>query len=122
MSAHPIVHIEIPTQNPTTASEFYSTVFGWKIEADAEMDYVMFDAGNQLGGGFPKIDGEMFKGNDLIVYIDTDDIEATLATIEAHGGKALLPKTEIPTIGWFAFFADPSGNRMALYKSMRDAG
>ena len=121
MSVHPIVHIEIPARDPNATGEFYAAVFGWKVEADASMDYVMFDPGVQPGGGFPKIDGEMFKGNDLIVYIDADDIEATLAKIEAHGGKALLPKTEIPTIGWFAIFADPDGNRMALFKSLREA-
>ena len=52
----------------------------------------------------------------VIVYIQADDIPAALAKIEAHGGKTLLPQTEIPGVGWFAFFVDPTGNRMALYK------
>jgi hypothetical protein len=72
-------------------------VFGWKIEADPRWITSPIPAPNRRR--LPKIDGEMFKGNDLIVYIDTDDIRATLAEIEAHGAKALLPKTEIPTIG-----------------------
>jgi predicted enzyme related to lactoylglutathione lyase len=29
-----------------------------------------------------------------------------------------MPKQEIPAIGWFAFFADPTGNRIGLFKGM----
>ena len=56
---------------------------------------------------------------DVTVYIDTEDIDVTLKQIEKAGGKTLLPKTEIPGIGWFAQFADPTGNRMALYTALR---
>jgi ferritin-like metal-binding protein YciE len=27
----------------------------------------------------------------------------------------LLPKTEIPGMGWYAIFADPTGNRLGLF-------
>jgi uncharacterized protein len=37
---------------------------------------------------------------------------------ESLGGKILMPKTEIPHVGWWAAFADPTGNRIALYTSM----
>jgi predicted enzyme related to lactoylglutathione lyase len=90
----------------------------WKIEAQPEMDYVMFDVEPGPGGGFPKADGETYKKGDVIVYISTDDIEATLAKVEELGGKTLLPKTEIPNMGWFAFFSDPTGNRVGLYTGM----
>jgi len=55
----------------------------------------------------------------LLVYLATDDIDATLATVEAHGGKTVLPKTEIPHVGWWAVFTDPTGNHLALYTSVR---
>ena len=51
----------------------------------------------------------------MIIYIDSEDIEADLKKIETMGGKKLLGKTEIPGRGWYALFADPTGNRMALY-------
>jgi predicted enzyme related to lactoylglutathione lyase len=54
----------------------------------------------------------------VVIYIDTDDIDEMLGRIEAAGGKTLLPKTEIPGMGWFAFFADPTGNRIGLYTTM----
>jgi len=121
MSDHPIVHIEIPAHNTKAASQFYADVFGWKITTDPNFDYHMFSAEGGPGGGFVNI-GEMggvtYKQGELMVYIGTDDIEASLAAVEKHGGKIVLPKTEIPQVGWFAFFTDPAGNRVALYKVM----
>jgi uncharacterized protein len=121
MSGKPFVHIEIPAQDPVKAGEFYSELFGWECTHMPEMDYVTFNTQPELppmtalGGGFPRIDGETYKPNDVVAYVDSDDIEATLRQIEKLGGKALTAKMEIPGIGWFAFFCDPSGNRLALF-------
>ena len=54
------------------------------------------------------------KIGEVLIYVFTDDIEAMLAKAEALGAKTLTPKTEIPQ-GWFAVFADPAGNRIALF-------
>lgn len=115
MSKHPIVHIEIASKDPQATANFYSTLFDWKIETDENAGYVMFQGEPGPGGGFPKIDNQMYKPGDVVVYIETDDIDATLKKIVAQGGKVLAPKTEIPKMGWFAFFADPNGNRLALF-------
>lgn len=115
MSKHSFVHVEFAAKDPKAASEFYKALFDWKIEAAPDMDYVMFDVEPAPGGGFPKVDGETYNPGDVIVYVSTDDIEASLAKVEELGGKTLLPKTEIPGMGWFAFFSDPTGNRVGLY-------
>jgi hypothetical protein len=67
-----------------------------------------------MRGGFPLLD-ENNKPGDVTVYLDSDDIEADLEKIEANGGKKILGKTEIPKVGWFAYFADPTGNRLGLF-------
>lgn len=118
MSSHPVVHIEISAKDPDAARKFYAEVFDWKTSIDQQMDYAMFSVEGGPGGGFPRIDGQMYKPGDVVVYIDCDDIDSTLQKIESLGGKRLLGKTEIPGMGWFAFFADPTGNRMALYTAM----
>jgi predicted enzyme related to lactoylglutathione lyase len=119
---HPIVHIEIPATNTSAAGKFYNEVFGWKIEADQMYGYVQFQSEGGPGGGFVEVGKEnpvniQYKPDSLLVYLGSDDIDATLATIEAHGGKTVLPKTEIPHVGWWAVFTDPSGNRLALFTS-----
>jgi predicted enzyme related to lactoylglutathione lyase len=122
VTGHPIVHIEIPAANASAAGKFYSDVFGWKIEADQMYNYVQFQSEGGPGGGFVEpAEGTPveYKPDRLLVYLATDDIDATLATVEAHGGKTVLPKTEIPHIGWWAVFTDPTGNNLALYTSAR---
>jgi len=115
VSSHPIVHVEIPAHDPAAAGRFYADLFGWAIQSMPEFDYHTFAAQPGPGGGFPKVDDQTFKPGDVTVYVGTDDIGATLAKVEALGGKTLLPKTEIPNIGWFAFFSDPTGNRIGLF-------
>jgi predicted enzyme related to lactoylglutathione lyase len=121
MSDHPIVHIEFSTKDPDASSKFYQEIFGWKIEAIPEMNYTTFEAEPGPGGGFNPVDGEMTNAGDIFVYIQTDDIEASLSKIESLGGSTLLSKTEIPNTGWFALFTDPAGNRVGLYKGMEQA-
>ena len=115
MGVHTFVHIEISAEDLQAAADFYSQVFGWKVEHMPEMNYITFDEGGGLGGGFNPTENEGNEPGDVIVYIGTDDIEASLAEIEAAGGKTLVPKTEIPGMGWFALFSDPTGNKLGLY-------
>lgn len=117
MAKHDIIHIEFPAKDLQADAKFYADCFGWKIQDLPEMEYAMFEAGDGPGGGFSKV-GDEVKPGDVMVYISTDDIEASLAQIESLGGKTVMPKTEIPETGWFAWFSDPTGNIVALYTSM----
>ena len=121
MSAHPIVHLEISTKNAAASAKFYSEVFGWKIEVDPRFDYHQFAAEGGPGGGFVNVD-EHTKVGDVIPYLAADDVDAMLKKVEQAGGKTLLPKTEIPGVGWYALFADPTGNRIGLYAGMGQQG
>ena len=120
MSDHPIVHVEIPAQDTAAASKFYAEAFGWNIQHEPTFNYYMFQANPGPGGGFVQIGGMGDnKQGEVLIYIGTDDIDASLAKVEAAGGKTLQPKSEIPNVGWFAYFADPAGNRIALYTTMQ---
>ena len=118
MAARPIVHVEFSTADPKVSGKFFAEMFGWKLTHSEEMNYTMFDTENGLGGGFPATD-ENSKPGDVLVYIDSKDIDADLARITAAGGQVLVPKMEIPNTGWFAIFADPVGTRAALYTGMQ---
>ena len=117
MSKRNIVHVEIPANDVSAAGRFYQALFGWKIQEMPEMNYTMWEDGTGGGGGFPLVSPESPAGR-VLVYIDSDDIEADLQQVKQLGGKVLYPKTEIPQMGWFAIFEDPTGNAMALYTSM----
>jgi uncharacterized protein len=112
---HPISHLEIPAANPDAVGTFYREVFGWKIETNPEHNYVTFQSDGGLRGGFAGPAEPTYKLDRLLVYLATDDIDAQLSTIEAHGGKTVIPKTEIPHVGWWAVFTDPAGNHLGLF-------
>jgi predicted enzyme related to lactoylglutathione lyase len=120
MTAHPIVHIEIPATDLKQTSQFYADVFGWQVDPAME-NYSIFSVEGGPGGGFVPLTDENTAGpvgfgvGRPLLHLRTDDIEATLAEVEAHGGTTLKPKAEIPGIGWWAVFADPSGNPMAIF-------
>lgn len=113
MNKRAIVHIEIPAANRQASAKFYADLFGWDFQHVEEMNYSTFQAGN-TGGGYPDI-GENVKAGDVRIYVESNDIEADLKSIEKAGGKTVYPKTEIPGFGWFAMFADPAGNTLALW-------
>jgi hypothetical protein len=114
--SHPIVHIELSANNHKEAARFYNTVFGWELRDYPEMDYTTFTSGEGApGGGFNTV-GEGNPAGTTVVYINTDDIEASLAAIEANGGKGITPPMDIPGVGTMLHFVDPTGNRMSLLK------
>jgi predicted enzyme related to lactoylglutathione lyase len=105
---------ELLTRDPGAAKRFYDPVAGWTIEAEASnpMDYRMIDAGDEMVGGTMTLTSEMTEHGarpTWLGYIGVDDVDATVAAIEAKGGKALMPAHDIPDVGRIAMVADPQG-------------
>lgn len=121
MTMNQIVHVEFPATDPISGGKFYAELFGWKLKTWPEYNYASVEIEGGPAGGFPKIDGKDYKPGDVTVYIETDDIEGTLKRVEALGGKTLRPRTAINENSWYAFFADPSGNRVALFSGKNPA-
>jgi len=118
MSNNNFVHVDIATKNSAASGKFYAEIFGWEITHMAEYNYTMFKGPDTTAGGFINIDNETYKEGDVIVYINVADLDATVAKIIAAGGKITQPKMEIPGVGWFAFFTDPSNTRLALLQPL----
>lgn len=121
MTGNPIVHVEFATNDPKATGQFLQELFGWRIETDSNLDYTMFMPESGPGGGLPRASDTMRPGETL-VYVGTDDLEATLARALELGGKVIMPKTEIPAMGWFAIISDAAGAHMALYQGMQSDG
>jgi len=117
MTKRNIVHIEIPTKDEKVSADFYQKLFSWHIERDEQMDYTMWDPHEGPGGGFSPVSENVNPG-DILIYVNSDDIEGDLKKVVELGGIVIQEKMEIPTIGWFGVFKDPTGNTIALYTSM----
>jgi len=117
MTKRNIVHIEIPTRNAKASANFYQQLFGWHMERVEEMDYTMWDPHEGPGGGFSNVD-ENTQPGDVMIYVNSENIEADLKKAVELGGVIVQEKMEIPATGWFGIFKDPTGNSIALYTSM----
>lgn len=113
---HPIVHCEIGCKDSGKMKDFYASLFGWSFESYGPAQ--MFNTGEKSGimGHLNSLGHE--PHNYTVVYVQVPDIEASLKQVESLGGKRLVPKTEVPTMGHFAWFTDPEGNMVGLWTPM----
>ncbi len=121
MTRRSVVHIEIPVADRQAASQFYQEVFGWDQLDHLPIDYTYAQMGN-ASAGYPGLSLGSWKPGDVILYVESADIDADLKAIEARGGKVLIPRTPIPGRGWFAWFIDPTGNKLALFTDAPSGG
>ncbi|HEX7625895.1 MAG TPA: VOC family protein [Gaiellaceae bacterium] len=110
-----IVHFELPSGDADRASTFYSGLFGWQIgESMMEgFDYRMLQASDDQGGAVMQSET---PGSGIVVYFDTDDIDASRAKVNELGGHA-EDKQPVPTHGWFAACKDTEGNSFSLWQA-----
>lgn len=110
-----ITHIDIPVTDLAAATDFYSTLFGWKIaEVPGYEGYPMWQAPNKISGGglAPRSPGFAQPRS----YVEVDSIEETLAAATAAGGTTVMDKSPISETSWWAIFEDPDGNQVGLYE------
>jgi hypothetical protein len=109
-----LVHFEIPAGDAQRAKGFWSGVFGWEFGDSAmpDMEYYMVRTGEDQGGAVLSSEGPF----GMVVYFDTDDIDASIAKVREHGGKS-EDKMAIPHIGWFTHCTDTEGNDFSLFQS-----
>ncbi len=109
------INVEIPCTDFDKAKAFYEEVFGWTTNYMPEQDYMLFETGGDLNGGFYK-SPEHVGRQGVVNYIHVEDIEKTLEAIHRHGGQTIVAPKQVAETGWFALFSDPDGNVLGLWK------
>lgn len=117
MSNNSVCHVEISVTDAIRAGGFYKDLFKWEIDNSMGDEYVFFKTVSGPGGAFSKVEGHT-AGNNVVYYIEVDDIDTYLKRAEELGGKQVVPKTEIPGHGWFAHAADLDGNLIGLFTGL----
>lgn len=119
---NPVNWFEIPVKDMERAKRFYETVFGVECAMNeiGSLKMAMFP----MVQGAPNTTGALVMGEGYepssagsVVYFYVDDIESTLATVNANGGKTLMPKSSIGEFGHICHFEDCEGNRVALHST-----
>ena len=109
----PVVHFEIGCRDGAKTADFFSSLFGWNMQAMGPA--TMINTGAESG-----IQGHIsFLGHEphhyTTFYVQVDDVQGYLDKVGKLGGKTVVPPVEIPT-GTFAWFADLEGNTIGLWK------
>ncbi len=111
----PVVHFEIGSPNTGAASAFFQALFGWQMASHGPATLIDTGSPGGIQGNLAAPEGA--QGPYLTFYVEVPDLAATLAMAEKLGGKTLVPPTEIPGMGAFAWFSDLDGNALGLWKS-----
>ena len=111
-----LCQIELHVTDLERAQAFYAGAFGWqRVPADLhELVVLAVPPGCPFGISLvPRRTAE--SGSALVVYFATDDPEAVLRQVEAHGGKRGLGPVGIAGYGLTYHCTDPDGTRFGLY-------
>ncbi|HEX6263122.1 MAG TPA: VOC family protein [Actinomycetota bacterium] len=109
----PVVHFEIGVEDPERSERFYRELFGWTMqEAAGGYRLVLTDGDAGIGGGL--MPTREAVPTYVTIYVDVEDLEATLLAAEKLGGKTLVEPMPIEGVGRFAMFTDPDGNMVGI--------
>lgn len=111
----PVVHFEIGFRDAVKSESFYKELFGWETSAYGPSRMVDTKAEGGIRGHLNQLGHE--PHNYTLIYVQVDDLQAALDHAAKLGGKTVVPPTDIPGMGAFAWLADPEGNTVGLWKA-----
>ena len=113
-SKNPVGWFEILGKDAAKTQQFYRDLFGWPIDANNPMNYGMLQ-GDQfpVGGGIAaSMDGKPM----VTIYVDVEDLQATLDKATSLGGNIVMPPMQVQEGLQVAQFSDPDGNVIGIMK------
>ena len=126
---NPVVHFEMPFDDPARMARFYQAAFGWQTLALGPQmgDYVVATT-TATEGGRPTTPGAINGGffprkpdwpaQHPSVVIAVDDMASAMRQVADAGGQVLGQPMEIPGVGQYVSFLDTEGNRVSLLQPL----
>ena len=113
-----VVHFEIMSKDGKRMRDFYSSIFGWAVDANNPMNYGVIQPGGEraIGGGIGQVMDNKLPYTTF--YVAVDNPQQYLDKVVSMGGKVLMPVTEVPGMVTYAMFSDPEGNMVGLVKDV----
>jgi uncharacterized protein len=109
-------HFAVHANDVDRAKSFYENAFGWTFTSWGPPGFYLIKTGP---ADDPGVQGalqqrrEIVSGKPMFGFectLGVSSIDETIAAIEANGGKIVMPKYHIPTVGTLVFFEDTEGN------------
>jgi uncharacterized protein len=116
--------VELATSDPEAARDFYSKLFGWRVEVSPDPQYGGYGIA-KLGEGdaagiTPKQSPE--APNAWGLYIGADDVDTISSKVEAAGGTIAAAPFDVGDQGRMAVFRDPAGAFVSVWKANQMRG
>jgi hypothetical protein len=119
--ANPFCHVELASTDVGKAKTFYSSLFDWKIndtDMGGGMTYSVFKPTDDSPGGGMMTHPMPGAPSAWLTYVLVDDIHASTKKAASLGGTIVRDVTEVPNMGWFSIFTDPTGAHLGLWQTM----
>jgi predicted enzyme related to lactoylglutathione lyase len=115
-----VIHFELPSNDLAASRKFYENVFGWKLtKYGGPVEYWLITTGEP---GTPGIDGAVGGAangmNGTVNTVDVEDIDESIRKAEANGAQVIMPKNEIPGVGWLTYIREPGGAVLGMIQSL----
>ena len=108
---------ELMTSDPQAAANFYSQLFGWKVDTMpmGEGQYRVLKVGEtSVGGVMGMPPGAPPMPPAWGCYVTVDNVDETVALATQLGGKVCVPVMEVPGVGRMAVIADAQGAMLSV--------
>jgi predicted enzyme related to lactoylglutathione lyase len=116
-----IVYFEIQSSNLGRETNFYRTIFGWKITKDETMpiQYYRIETDGIQGALLerPADVVPMSGTNAFTCSIEVENFDETAKRILANGGIVAVPKMAISGKCWQGYFLDPDQNVFGIFEA-----
>jgi uncharacterized protein len=114
---------DLRTTDVPRAIEFYSGLFGWRIEetpGSGGAYYTIYLGDRTNGGTIPITDQMGGVPPHWGVYFAVEDCDKAVARVEELGGRVLAPPISTGATSRFAIVADPQGASVSLFSGTLD--
>src|SRR5947209_2693898 len=109
--AHKPIWLDLSSSDAAGSRDFYSKLFGWKIEVNPDPQYGDYGmakvGGKDVAGIGPKMSPEAPTA--WSIYIGTTDGTELARKVEGAGGKVVMQPFDVGDQGRMVVFQDPSG-------------
>jgi predicted enzyme related to lactoylglutathione lyase len=103
-------HFAINCGDVARAKDFYEGVFGWKFAPWGPPDFYNTQDAGVMAALQKRRELVPGKAIGFECTIGVPDIDTAIAAILASGGRIVMNKATIPTVGTLVFFEDTEGN------------
>ena len=109
-------YVELTAESLERAAAFYHAVFGWEFEEPPEehtaTGVIYFEGVPEVG---LRQRGRAVRNGGVRPAVDVESIEATLASVEAAGGRVVEGAVDVGD-GYTGFLEDTEGNVVGLWQ------